>query len=243
MRIMITGSEGYIGKHLQYYFKDFVGIDRKTGKNVQDITEKDLEGIECVIHLAAQTSVWNTDYQQIIEDNIKAFTHIFFLCKHLNIKFIYASSSCSVNATSLYGISKRYDEMLSATYNYGVGVRFHNVYGGAGRENTLYGICLNNKEVKLWNKGLNVRHFTYIDDICRGIIAAMTLPSGVYNICNPQQNTTLQFCQEIQKHKPLDIILLPEKRNLDKETQLVENIPNILEDFVSIEAGIRMSLN
>lgn len=241
MKILLTGSEGFIGKQLAVRLGNIVKIDRKLGYEVQDITEKDLEGVDCVVHLAAQTSVWNTDHQQIIDDNIKAFTHIFFLCREKGIKFIYASSSTAINATSLYGISKAYDEQLSTTYNYGIGLRFHNVYGPDSREDTLMGICLNNETVTLYNNGLNSRHFTYVGDVCRGIIKAIfELGDGIYNICNPNSCKTLDFCQLVAKYKPLEINLVPGMREMDKTSQKIDqNVPNILYDYVSVEDGVK----
>lgn len=242
---MITGSDGFIGRHLTERLGNVVGIDRKIGSEVIDITEQDVEDIDCVIHLAAQTSVWNEDHIQMVEDNIKAFTHIFFLCMRLNKKFIFASSSCAVNTTSLYGVTKNYDELLSRTYNYGIGLRLHNVYGPAPRQDTLLGICMDNDEIRLYNNGENTRHFTYIGDVCRAFIKAIyEVNSGIWNICNPKDTTTLQFCQEVQKYKPIRITLLPETRIYDRVHQEIEHkIPNLLCDYAPIEEGIRRTFS
>lgn len=244
MKILITGSEGFIGRHLQGYLKyfnnDVVCVDRKLGKEVMDITGEDLQGIDIVIHLAGQTSVWNSNYMQIVKDNIEAFTHIFFLCKCLNVKFIYASSSCAYNPTTLYGISKTYDELLSTTYKYGVGLRLHNVYGYAARPDTLLGACLNNDEVTLWNNGLNTRHFTYVGDVCSAIVKAFDMWPGLYNVCNMEASTTLDFVREVQKFKPISVKLSPEKRQYDKEDQDIDCLlPNIDINYVDIAEGIK----
>lgn len=237
--ILITGSEGFIGKHLAARLSNITRIDRKIGYEVLDLTEKDLEGVDCVIHLAAQTSVWNADYQQIIDDNIKAFSHIFFLCRKMGIKFIFTSSSTAINATSLYGITKAFDEQLATVYNYGVGLRLHNVYGPNSREDTLLGICLKNDTVTLYNNGQNIRHFTYIEDVCMGIVMAMYKPDGIYNICNPSPCSTYDFCKEVQKYKPLDIKLIPDIRELDRESQRIDqDTPSLLNKYVQVDEGI-----
>ena len=134
-KILITGHKGFIGSYLYSYLAakgyDVIGIDRKSGVEVLSVTEDDLRDIDIVIHLAAQTSVWNDNIELIENDNIKSFIHIFLLCKKLDKKFIYASSSCSVNITSMYGLSKRFDDEFVKLYGWDkcVGLRFHNVYG------------------------------------------------------------------------------------------------------------------
>ena len=76
MRIMIvTGSEGFIGKALcQELAKrnvEVIGIDRKNGTEASKVCELLKYGdIDCVFHLAAQTSVFNGNLEQIRKDNI-----------------------------------------------------------------------------------------------------------------------------------------------------------------------------
>lgn len=240
--ILITGYKGFIGSHLTTYLTDkgynVTGIDRADGEEVIDITEKDIENIDCVIHLAAQTSVWNTNYEQIINDNIISFIHIFDICKKLDKKFIYASSSCSANVTSAYGFSKLFEDIYAEKY--GVGLRFHNVYGKDSREDTLLGICLNNDSVTLYNNGLNYRHFTYIEDVCNSVEKAFTLPDGLYNVVNPVENSTIQFVNEVTKYKNLRIIPTSEKRKADKEKQVIDTShPNIIDSPTTIQNGIK----
>lgn len=245
MTILITGSSGFIGTHLTKYLNKnhkVIGVDRKEGKEVLNITEDDLKDIDIVIHLAAQTSVWNENIELIVNDNIRSFIHIFLLAKKLNKRFIYASSSCSINITSMYGLSKHFDDVFASIYGWDkcIGLRFHNVYGKDSRNDTLLGICLNNDSIKLWNNGLNYRHFTYIDDICKGIEKAFTLESGLYNIVNPEENSVIEFVNEVKKYKDIDIILLEEKRPLDKERQKIDNTHLNLakDDFVNIKDGL-----
>lgn len=242
--ILITGHRGFIGTHLVNYLAEkgyaITGIDRIEGKEVSALTENDLAAVDCVIHLAAQTSVWNEDYKAIIEDNILAFMHIFDLCRKLGKKFIYASSSCSVNVTSPYGFSKMFDDMYAK--DYGVGLRFHNVYGKNSRKDTLLGICLNSDEITLYNNGLNYRHFTYIDDVCECVERAMNLPDGLYNVVNPIENSVAEFVDEVIKYKDIKVVKIPEKRPLDKERQLIENgVINLVERPTTIKRGIELA--
>ena len=246
MNILLTGSNGYIGCELVSRLEpahNLICIDKKTGKDINNLTIKDLEEVEVVINLAASTSVWNNDYSTILSDNVIGFSKLFFLSKTVGAKFIYASSSCSCNITSLYGVTKNYNETLSRAYSYGVGLRFHNVYGRCGRPDTLYGLCLKNDSINLYNNGQNLRHFTYIDDIVSCIEKSLYLNDGLYNCYNPEEISTLDFCTEISKYKPLNINLISEERELDKKIQLIdESYTNLIQNPTNIKEGIYESL-
>jgi len=244
MKILITGSEGFIGKSLVEYLSpmhEIIGVDRLSGKEAVELSEKSLRHVDIVIHLAAQTSVWNEDDKQIVEDNIVAFKCIFDLCRKLNKKLIWASSSCAVNITSLYGLTKHFCEEYHKLNNYGncVCLRFHNVYGKNARKDTLLGKCFNNNIVYLYNNGKNRRHFTYIEDVCKCIERSFDMPAGIYNVYNEEENTTEEFVNEVKKYKNIEVVYLPEKREKDKEHQKVEtDVQNLLKTPTKIGMGI-----
>lgn len=240
--ILITGNKGFIGKHLSNHLikegYNVIGVDRVDGKEVIDIIENDILFVDCIIHLAAQTSVWNNNYEQIIKDNIIAFAHIYNICKKLKKKFIYASSSCSINITSAYGFSKLFNDIYAK--DYGVGLRFHNVYGKNSRKDTLLGICLENDKITLYNNGLNYRHFTYIDDVCKSVVKALKLPNGLYNVVNPIENSVNDFVDEVLKYKKIEVIRTEKKRESDKEKQNIDlSHINLIEVPTTIQNGIK----
>ena len=245
-KILVTGSKGFIGTHLCKYLEErgysVVGLDRLDHKDVMCISASNLQDVDYVVHLAAQTSVQNTNLRLIERDNIGAFVHIFELCRYLNKRFIFASSSCAYNVTSMYGISKQFDEQFAKLYSWPgcVGLRFHNVYGKDSRKNTLPEICLNSDQVVLYNSGQNYRHFTYIDDVCYSIERAFELPAGLYNVYNPEKSSTLDFANEVKRHKSLAISLISEKIERDKEEQEVEeSVPNLIADhYHTLSQGI-----
>lgn len=250
MNILVTGSKGFIGSELCQYLRELkhnvFECDRKDNKEVLNITLEYLSfyKIDIIVHLAAQTSVWNSDISLIESDNITAFLHIYKLAKQLNIKFIYASSSCSINVTSMYGLTKQFTDKFVELYPYEkcVGLRFHNVYGKQARENTLLGICKNNYTITLYNNGLNRRHFTYIEDVCKSIVKAFDLPSGLYNIVNPIETTVIDFVSLVKQYKPnLYVICVDEIRDRDKEIQHIDNTHiNLIEDnYTSLEDGLK----
>lgn len=250
MRIAVTGAEGFIGSALRERLvrdgMEYVGIDRKLYQEVETFARSG-GGFDAIVHLAAQTSVWNRDFKQLVNDNISCFIDMVEYSNRTGCRLVYASSSCSENITSMYGMTKRFDEQFAGVYAYNaIGVRFHNVYGANPRCNTLLAVVIersrDGKALRLYNNGMNVRHFTYIDDIVEGVMRCLRSDKkGIVNICNPQRNTTLEFVREAAKYIPIEYETVDEVRMHDKEDQRVSG--EVIEmDYTSIEDGVRKSL-
>lgn len=249
MKVIITGGEGFIGKALAAVLSkrgaEVIIIDRKKGIEAKDFfdTVPNLNEAACVFHLAAQTSVFNTDKAQIIHDNIETFISVCDACKRANVKLVYASSSTanSPNTTSLYGISKRFNEEYARCYYpYATGVRFHNVYGPNPRQGTLLWHLLYDNPVRLVNGGRNLRHFTYIDDVVEALLYAWGCNYQLINVANPETTSVYDFALCVQEHNSTEIALITEKREFDKIAQSVdENIFTVSLPYTPVEEGIR----
>ena len=129
MKILVTGNNGYIGTVLTNellkknyevlgydvdYFYDCNLINEKeklikhTRKDIRDISEDDLDGIDIVIHLAglANDPLGDFDPKLTEEINYQSTVKIAELSKSKKVKrFIYASSQ------SMYGISDTHKEL------------------------------------------------------------------------------------------------------------------------------------
>lgn len=232
MKVMVTGSEGFIGKALTERLKSkghkVVEVDKIKGYNVSSITMESVRNCDVIVHLAAQTSVWNDNHGMIIKDNIEAFTHIVRVSNYMRKKLVYASSSTAESATSMYGLSKRFNEEYAAIYaDNAVGLRFHNVYSATPRRGTLLANLLDSarkgKPAVLYNNGENMRHFTHLSDILDGIEYAMENDCPkLMNILNPETNTVLEFAEEVRKNVPsLDFIVTGDVLKYDREVQFV----------------------
>lgn len=246
--MIVTGGDGFIGKALTAALKkrgvEVSVIDRRAGIEVADFFRTaDLSDFDCVYHLAAQTSVFNTNHAQIMYDNIETFMAVCNACKRAGVKLVYASSSTanSPNTTSLYGISKRFDEEYARCYNpYATGVRLHNVYGPNPRQGTLLWHLLHDNPVKLVNGGRNVRHFTYIDDVIEGLIYAWGCNYSLINIVNPEKTSVYDFALAVQAHDGAEISLLTGKREFDKIAQTVdESLFTVPLPYTPVKEGIR----
>ena len=141
-QILITGSEGFIGKRLADFLesKGYL-INRfdlvNNGPDFPKISHCDV-----VIHLGANSSTTEKNLKKILKQNFEFSKKLFELCASKGIKFQYASSA------SVYGNSETFNEtdfckhlspyalskymfdcwLLNQTYAY-QGFRYFNVYG------------------------------------------------------------------------------------------------------------------
>lgn len=108
---------------------------------------------------------------------------------------------------SLYAATKLADEAMSSAYAdlFGLsltGLRFFTVYGPWGRPDMAYWLftqaMLEGRPIQLFNEGRMLRDFTYVDDIVRGVMAALDHPAPdgghrLYNIGNNQPEQLLDL--------------------------------------------------
>ena len=116
MNILLTGSEGFIGQHLQSFLKDkhhLICLDKKTGN---DLLTCDLDyDVDLVIHLAGLSGVRDSldnpvDYWT---NNVVATYRVFNQFKN-GPKILYASSSTAYEPwRNPYAMSKHYMESIA----------------------------------------------------------------------------------------------------------------------------------
>lgn len=186
-----------------------------------------------LVHLAAQAGVRYSleNPQAYVKANLEGFVNVLEACvKHKGIKLTYASSSSvyGLNETipfsvtdrtdrqaSLYGVTKKTNELMAQTYHHlyrlpVTGLRFFTVYGPWGRPDMAYFSfaekMMQGKPIDLFNGGKMERDFTYIDDIVRGIVAAVDLgaPCELFNLGNnrpePLEKLITLLEKELGKH-------------------------------------------
>jgi UDP-glucuronate 4-epimerase len=151
---------------------------------------------DIVINLAAQAGVRYSleNPRSYIESNLDGFFNILEASRQHGVQnFIYASSSSVYgnnekspfaetdnvdHPVSLYAATKKSNELIAHTYSHlykmtTVGLRFFTVYGPWGRPDMAYYFftkaILEGKKIQLFNQGLNLRDYTYIDDIVESI--------------------------------------------------------------------------
>ncbi len=157
-----------------------------------------------VIHLAAQAGVRHslTDPHAYAEGNLTGFLNVLEGCRHQGCRhLVYASSSSVYGANtkmpfrttdnvdhplSLYGASKKANELMAHSYAYlfnlpATGLRFFTVYGPWGRPDMALWIftaaIASGKPIKLFNHGKMRRDFTYIDDVVQAVVRLIDRPA------------------------------------------------------------------
>lgn len=222
-----------------------------------------------VIHLAAQAGVRYSliNPYSYINNNINGFYNVIENCKNYNIEhLIYASSSSvygNYNDTSkpesLYAVTKKTNELISYSYsqNYDLkttGLRFFSVYGPYGRPDMAYYSftenLINNKEIIVYNNGLNKRDLTYIDDVINGILSSINAKEK-YNIYDIGSGTpistnkminiileTMQNCNIIVDDK---LIKYAERQKGDVVTTKAQN--SIITPEVNFNTGYKLFID
>jgi len=180
--------------------------------------------IKQVIHLAAQAGVrYSIKHPEAYQrSNLEGFLNILEVCRHNKVQnLIYASSSsvygknrkipfsendCLEGQISLYGATKRANELMAHTYShlYGLnttGLRFFTVYGPWGRPDMAMFLfaeaILNGGQISVFNYGHMQRDFTYIDDIVDGVTACLD-HKFQYEIFNLGNNNPVELSHMIE---------------------------------------------
>ena len=220
MKILLTGTEGYIGSLLAPILMEqgheLIAVDTgfyKVGwlyngtnttaktltKDIRNLTLKDFQGVEAVVHLAELSNdptgqlVPNITY----EINHKGSVHIANLAKQAGVRRFIYTSSCSVygiaegelteespvNPQTTYAICKTLvekdvaemaDDEFSPTF-----LRNATAFGASPRMrfdivlNNLAGLAWTTQEIKMISDGTPWRPLVHVLDICQAIACTL----------------------------------------------------------------------
>ncbi|MGD0493687.1 MAG: NAD-dependent epimerase [Steroidobacteraceae bacterium] len=180
----------------------------------------DRQRFDRVVHLAAQAGVRHSllDPHLYVQSNITGFLHVLEGCRQQGVQhLVYASTSSVYGANTrmpfsekqnvdhpltLYAATKKANESMAHSYSslYGLpttGLRFFTVYGPWGRPDMALFLFTRNilagTPIEVFNEGHHRRDFTYIDDIVRGVLAALdraAMPDPKWNSEEPQPDSS-----------------------------------------------------
>jgi len=281
-RILITGSTGYLGSVLTGYlqqngfdcvgydtgfFKDCLFYDPPDTKTLtidaRDIEEKDLEGMDAVVHLAGISNdpFGNLDAAKVY-DPTRAYSHkIAELCKRLGVKFIFASS-CSVygighdglldedsptSPQTPYSINKLQIEedlqALAAKDFSPIALRFATAFGTSPRirfdvvTNMLAGMAFTTGRIILNSDGTPWRPNVHVFDICKSIKYA--IESGY----NEGKFLVLNVGDEQNNLQVIDIARVIQTQLPGCELKFLEHNPELDKEGLVVDRKVKQGVD
>jgi len=268
VKILVTGSAGFIGFHLSksllndgyevfgvdnlnnYYdpnlklarleklkqFKNFTFEKVDIADRVSITNSFQSFNPNKVVNLAAQAGVRYSieNPYTYMDSNLVGFLNIIELCRRNEVEgLIYASSSSVYGGNekipfsvedrvneplSLYGVTKRANELIAHSYShlYGLhttGLRYFTVYGPWGRPDMAMFIftkkILAGEPIPVFNNGNMKRDFTYIDDIISGTRSAIekNYKYEIFNLGNHRIEQLMDVVSLLEKFLELEAII------------------------------------
>jgi UDP-glucuronate 4-epimerase len=202
----------------QYPAFRFAKIDVADREPMQEVFKR--ESFQRVVHLAAQAGVrYSIDNPHAyVHSNITGFLQVIEGCRRNKVQhLVYASTSSVYGANTrmpfsesqgvdhpltLYAATKRSNELMAHSYSslYGLpttGLRFFTVYGPWGRPDMALFLFTKNilagLPIDVFNDGFHQRDFTYVDDIVKGVVAALdhvAAPDPKWDSDHPNPSTS-----------------------------------------------------
>jgi nucleoside-diphosphate-sugar epimerase len=223
MKVLVTGHKGYIGAHLVPLLKEaghfvtgvdinlFEGCewesliepDTNLKKDIRDLTEEDLRGYDCIMHLAALSNdpMGDINSDLTYQINKEGSIQLAKKAKNAGVPRFLFSSSCSIYGKAnkpymteddptlpltAYAISKIESEkaisaMADATFSPSF-LRNATAYGDSPMlridlvVNNLLGCAVAKGEIRIMSDGSPWRPLIHCKDIARAFVAFMEAP-------------------------------------------------------------------
>lgn len=221
MKVLVTGSQGFIGKNLLVYLQelDNVEIYEYDKNDTIETLEKYIKDVDFVYHLAGcNRPKDNNEYHLVNTDLTKCLVDL--LNKYnKKVPLIY-SSSIQAELDNEYGKSKRNaEDYIFENYENAIVYRFHNVFGKWCKPNYnsvvatfCYNIA-NNLDIIINDEKSEIE-LIYIDDICEEFINLLTNLNREYKTIKYIENRKIITLAELaclirEFHDSMNSIYVP----------------------------------
>lgn len=259
-KVLVTGSEGYIGKHLikmlgdKYDVYKLDIVDPNNSIDIRQTFDIPLE-FDTVIHLAALVNVSrSTKFPFEYHDtNVNGTVNCLKRLKYKN--FVFASTGSAVGMASPYAISKKMAELIVEDYckksnkDYTM-FRFYNVTGVDGFPPTnpdglmaslmraqdegifyVYGSDYNTPD------GSAIRDYTHVNEICSALVKAVEQPSNnLENLGHGVGTSVLEMVHLYKEINQCDFrVEIKDRRPGDLEISVLDNVSSYMTKMYDIK--------
>lgn len=234
MKVLVTGSEGFIGKNMTAFlgrqpdwFVDGYDWDPKHWPDVRDY--------DWVVHLGAVADVTETDVEKVLRQNYDFSCYLFTECNRHGVNLQYASSS------TVYGNTNNFEEFAAChpqtpyawskylfdrwVFNqksniYVQGFRYFNVYGKwmhlrGRRANAIHKWREQARKqgfIEVWENAEHIyRDWTWVGDICQLQLDFINTVkgSGIWNVGAGLPHSFLDIAETIAEQEGVEIRTVP----------------------------------
>ena len=224
MKVLVTGSEGFLGRRLCALLEaqtehTVLRYDLQLGHDVLNAKQLDdaLNGVDACIHLAAVADLYiaeeNPERTQSI--NVEATRLALEACNRHDVRLLFASTVCAYgnngyeqsdeNAplapTEVYALSKATAETLLADQlDKHCILRLATFYGPDMRHSLATSVflraLLNDEVIHIHGDGQQTRCYTHVDDVANGILCILeSKQTGVFNIAGEEEVSVLKLIE------------------------------------------------
>lgn len=264
-KVLVTGSEGYIGKHLikmlsdNYEIHKLDLIDPINPIDIRKSINIDIE-FDTVVHLAALVNVSrSTKFPLEYHDtNVNGTVNCLRNLRYKN--FVFASTGSAVGMASPYAISKKMAELIVEDYcrknnkNYTM-FRFYNVTGVDGFPPTnpdglmsslmraqkegifyIYGGDYNTFD------GSAIRDYTHVNEICSALAKSVDEPSN--NLENLGHGVGTSVKEMVRLYKEINgcefRVEIKDRRPGDLEISVLDNVSKYMTKMYELKDLLRV---
>lgn len=210
-KILITGSTGFLGSRLAYYFKDKYQLLLPTHGELNISREEAVKAYleehcpNVVLHCAALSNTWYCEQhpEESHRVNVQGTVKLAKACKKIGAKLVFMSSDQVYNGTPMLGALKE-EDVLQPVNTYGlhkleaeqramwnnpesVGLRLTWMYDLPDNPMKMNGNILVNIR-KAYDEGVAIKAATHefrgvtnVWEVVRNMEKAVSLPGGIYN--------------------------------------------------------------